>query len=359
MAGLQDEQARRRRDIGTPRDSVNKGMPGGPLNNPLARLPDGSPAPTSHLGLEQRGIVSAQMANSPNLVPSTLAGQQQQARMKQQQAAAQPLSRQRDLAAQGQGSGMGVTNPNQPALSLAGQRGAGVLAGLPQAAPQQQAQAAPSLGQSLYNAMSSTPAQRQAYATATANTGALPQMDFDPRNQMAQRPTAADTGGAQQGAIASGLSRFNDNYLKPVARGMGTAAMVANPALAAPMYALGEKLGIYGGAGQAATALQQGAERGGQKAVEGAAANPQGWGKTAYGANVVGRKTEDGYAFSNNAADVTAAGDTRFKGRNGADGRVSDKGTFNTMKSADMWRNLGGNGASKVFAAVVAVVALR
>jgi len=71
--------------------------------------------------------------------------------------------------------------------------------------------------------------------------------------------------------------------------------------------------------------------------------NPQGWGKTAYGDKVVGRKTDDGYAFSNQTADVQAAGSNRFKGRGGADGRVSDKGSFNTMSSENMWRDLGGS----------------
>jgi|GEM_PF-1966946 len=74
-----------------------------------------------------------------------------------------------------------------------------------------------------------------------------------------------------------------------------------------------------------------------------AAPNPQGWGKTEYGANVVGRKTDNGYAFSNLAGDVQAAGNNRFKGRGGADGRVSNNGSFNVMKSEDMWRDLGGN----------------
>jgi len=71
--------------------------------------------------------------------------------------------------------------------------------------------------------------------------------------------------------------------------------------------------------------------------------NPQGWGKTAYGANVVGRKTDNGYAFSNLAGDVQAAGNNRFKGRGGADGRISNNGGFNVMKSEDMWRDLGGS----------------
>jgi len=280
MAGLQDEQKRQQQGVLSPSGRINR-LPNAPQNNPLAHI---DPA-VRQAGMDLQNRQAATQGRAP--IPSALMQRQSPA----MQAFAQGAQQQQQWLNMARDANGGTVTAQQARVAL-GQQGEAARAGL-------------------LSGLSASSQVRQAQPGGLSRAlGVLPGMRGI-RDGLSQLDAAKQSlGFPTQGLLSAGQSRVVVDDI------------------------IGRKGAPLPAAQEATQSTQTAAQ---------ATPNPQGWGRTAYGDTVVGRKTDNGYAFSNQAADVKAAGNNRFKGRSGAYGRISTGGSFNVMKSEDMWRNLGGS----------------